>query len=87
MPSTAASSDRPAMDETTAAKYEVLCSRAGIGEAELQMRWVESGMEWAEWIDHTLAEMDAIEQSLREADAGIFATPAEVDAAFNRWRR
>lgn len=87
MPSAAASTDRPPMNAATAAKYETLLSRAGIGEAELRMRWVESGLEWAEWIDHSLAEMDAVEQSIREADAGMFASQAEVDAAFNRWRR
>jgi hypothetical protein len=75
------------MTAATAAKYEMLCSRSQLGETEIHMRWVESGMEWAEWIDHTLAEMDEIELSLREADAGMIATPAEVEAAFNRWRR
>ncbi len=87
MPSTAASVSKPTMTEVTAAKYQSLCSRSQLDEAELHMRWVESGMEWAEWINCTLAEMDEIEQSLREADAGMIATPAEVDAAFNRWRR
>ena len=87
MPSTAASLSNPTMSAATAAKYESLCSRSQLDEAELHMRWIESGMEWAEWIEHTLAEMDEIEQSLREADAGMIATPAEVDAAFNKWRR
>lgn len=87
MPSSPASADKPIMSAATAAKYETMLARAGIGEGELHMRWVESGMEWADWIDYTLAEMDAIEQSIREADAGMFATQAQVDAAFNRWRR
>lgn len=79
-----ASIDGPTMTAATATKYQTLRSRAGVGEIELHMRWVESGMEWVEWIDHTLAEMDAIERSLREADCGRFATSAEVDDAFNR---
>lgn len=74
------------MHATTAEKWLALRSRSQLDEAELQMRWVESGMEWVEWIDHTLAEMNAIERSLRQADAGEFASQAEVDAAFTRWR-
>lgn len=87
MPSTATSVSKPTMSAATAAKYESLCSRSQLGEAELHMRWVESGLEWAEWIDRALAEMDAVERSIRQADAGLFATQAEIDAAFNKWRR
>jgi hypothetical protein len=75
------------MSAATAAKYETLCSRSQLGETELHMRWVESGLEWAEWIDDALAEIDAVERSIRQADAGLFATQAEIDAAFNKWRR
>jgi predicted transcriptional regulator len=87
MPSTAASVSKPTMGAATAAKYEALCSRSQLKEMELHMRWVESGLEWAEWVDHALAEIDAVEHSIRQADAGLFATQAEVDAAFNKWRR
>lgn len=70
-----------------AAKYDTLKSRTWLSEAELQARWRESGLPWSEWIDWTLAEMDAIEASLRQADLGIFASKAEVEAVFERYGR
>ena len=75
------------MDPAAFAKFDVLRSRSQLSEAELMARWRESGLKWSEWVDWTLAEIDAIEASIREADLGLFASKAEVEAAFGRYRR
>jgi predicted transcriptional regulator len=68
------------------AQFDLLRSRTQLTEAELQARWRESRLGWSEWIDWMLAEIDAVEASLLEADLGLFATKSEVEAAFQRYR-
>ena len=68
-----------ALEPAVSARLDVLARREGRGAAELAAAAV------AEYVALDAEHVAEIEAALREADAGDFATDAEVAAVFARW--
>ncbi len=61
------------------AEMEALAQATGRTTTLLAAEAVEKYLDLESW------QIEQIQQGLREADAGDFATPEEVEAAFARW--
>ena len=64
------------------AEMEALAQATGRTTTLLAAEAVEKYLDLESW---QIEQIQQIQQGLREADAGDFATPEEVEAAFARW--
>ena len=67
------------LEPAVSAKLDLLARREGRDSAELAAAVV------ADFVDLDAEHVASIEAALREAEAGDFATDAEVAAVFDRW--
>ena len=67
-------------DEKKVKQLDKLAKQQRCDRTQLIEEAIESYIEYSKW------QREQIEASIKEADAGIFASDEEVAAAFARWR-